>query len=234
MVSQVILSSKGLVADITCIWSFVGVGSFVDEQVVRFGEMPATKLANKFLFCLRRQPSSRRFSVRRQFVYLRNRAPEASSQLRNVPRFRRVLLGGRYGKVGKVKARPVFVQGRDNVSYSALLRMEEVRGKRQYRQRKTRIHEALGTCHFCDGWPQSLHVRVGQSPVVHVHGLYSTETVKSLQLIDCRGKGINSLEEGVVGELKRRVERDRRWQRFTSHFRLRRRTSCWNVLTVPG
>lgn len=49
MISQVILSSEGLVAYVTCVGSFIGVGSFMDQKVVGLGEVPATEFTHKLL-----------------------------------------------------------------------------------------------------------------------------------------------------------------------------------------
>jgi hypothetical protein len=50
MIPQVILPSEGLVADITRVWPLIGVGPFVDEQIVGFGKVSAAKLADKLFF----------------------------------------------------------------------------------------------------------------------------------------------------------------------------------------
>lgn len=49
MIPQVVLSSEGLVANVTCVGSFIGVGSFVDQKVVGLGEVPATEFTHKLL-----------------------------------------------------------------------------------------------------------------------------------------------------------------------------------------
>ena len=46
MVSEVILSSERLTADITGIGSLVGVGSFVDQEVVGLGKLSLAILAD--------------------------------------------------------------------------------------------------------------------------------------------------------------------------------------------
>lgn len=53
--------------------------------------------------------------------------------------------------------------------------------------------------------------------MVHVHGLQRTEAIQSLQLVDGSGESVDSLQEGVVGQLEGRVQRDRRGQGFASH-----------------
>lgn len=49
VIPQVILSSEGLVAYVTCVGSFIGVGSFMDQKVVGLGEVPATEFTHKLL-----------------------------------------------------------------------------------------------------------------------------------------------------------------------------------------
>ena len=49
VVSQVVLTTERLSADITVEWPFVGVGALVNEQVVRLGELAVAILANKSL-----------------------------------------------------------------------------------------------------------------------------------------------------------------------------------------
>lgn len=49
VVSQVILSSEGLMAYVACVGPFISVGSFMDQKVVRLGEVPATEFTHKFL-----------------------------------------------------------------------------------------------------------------------------------------------------------------------------------------
>lgn len=127
MVSEMILSSKGLVAYITGIRPLVCVRPLVDEKVVGLGEMPATELANKFLFSLGREPPSGGLSVRGQLAQLRDRAPKPRCQLSKIRSLWWVLLSGRDGKVSKVKPRPVLVQCGYNVREGALFRVEEVR-----------------------------------------------------------------------------------------------------------
>ena len=127
MVSEMILSSKGLVANITGIRPLVCVRPLVDEKVVGLGEMPATELANKFLFSLGGKPPSGGFSVRRQLAQLRDRAPKPRCQLSKIRSFRWVLLSGSDGKVSKVKPRPVLVQCGYNVRKGTVFcRVEEV------------------------------------------------------------------------------------------------------------
>lgn len=72
---------------------------------------------------------------------------------------------------------------RDAVRNGSLFRMEELRGRREGQRRKgdSGIHQTLGG--RGDRRPQSLHVRVTKSPVVHVHGLHRTQPVQSLQLV---------------------------------------------------
>lgn len=101
--------------------------------------------------------------------------------------------------------------------HGRLFGMEELRCgcEGQSREGKPGVHQALGRCHFCDGRPQSLDVRVAKSPVVHVHGLHRAEPVQSLQLVS--GESVDGLQEGVVGELEGRVQGDRSVQGFTPH-----------------
>ena len=60
MVSQVVLPPKGFVTDVTCVRPFIRVCALVDKQVVRFGEVPTTELANKFLPRFRREATTSR------------------------------------------------------------------------------------------------------------------------------------------------------------------------------
>lgn len=70
-----VLSSEGLVANITGIGPLVCVGPLVDEEVVGLGEMSAAELANKFLFSLGREPAPGRLSVRGQLAQLGDGSP---------------------------------------------------------------------------------------------------------------------------------------------------------------
>jgi hypothetical protein len=49
MVAQMVLSAESLAADFTRVWTFIGVCSLVDEQVVGLGEVPFTVLADELL-----------------------------------------------------------------------------------------------------------------------------------------------------------------------------------------
>lgn len=49
VISQVILSSECFATDITIEGSLIGVGPLVDQEVVRFGELPIAVLANETL-----------------------------------------------------------------------------------------------------------------------------------------------------------------------------------------
>lgn len=98
-------------------------------------------------------------------------------------------------------------------------------GKRQGREGEARVHEALRRRHLRDGGAGDLvHIGIPQRPVVHVHGLYRAETVQALQVVHCGRESIHGLQEGVIGELQRRVERDGRWQGLAPHF-----PGCWGA-----
>ena len=47
VISQVVLPSERLAADVTGERSFICVGSLVDQQIVAFGEFPVAKLADE-------------------------------------------------------------------------------------------------------------------------------------------------------------------------------------------
>lgn len=49
VIPQVVLSSEGLVANVTCVGSFISVGSFMDQKVVGLGEVPATEFTHELL-----------------------------------------------------------------------------------------------------------------------------------------------------------------------------------------
>lgn len=215
MVSEVVLSSEGLVANVTGVRPLVCVGPLVNQEVVRLGEMSAAELANKFLFRLGREPAPGRLPVRGQLAQLGDAAPEARRQLRQVGSFRRVLLRGGEGQVGKVKPGSVLVQRGDAVRRGRLLGVEELRGgrERQHREGEPGVHQALGGRR--DRRPESLHVRIAQSPVVHVHGLHRAQAVQPLQLV--RRERVDGLQEGVVGELQGWVQGDRSVQGFAPH-----------------
>ncbi len=70
-----VLSSEGLVTNITGIGPLVCVGPLVDEEVVGLGEMPAAEFANKFLFSLGWEPAPGGFSVRGQLVQVGDGSP---------------------------------------------------------------------------------------------------------------------------------------------------------------
>lgn len=214
VVSEMVLPSERLVANVTGVRPLVRVGPLVDEQVVGLCEMPAAELANKFLFSLGREPAPSGLPVRGQLAQLRY-----GRQLGQIRGFRRVLLRGGEGQVGEVKPRPVLAQGgHAAVRHAAgLLLVKELgRGREgQPREGNPGVHQPLGGRHLRDGRPQALDVRVTQSPVVHVHGLYGAQAVQPLQLV--AGERVDRLQEGVVGELEGRVQRDRRVQGFASH-----------------
>lgn len=132
---------------------------------------------------------------------------------------------GGHGQVGKVKTGPVFVQGWEDMGNGSLLGVEEVGGKGQSREGEACVHEALRRRHLGDGGAGDLvHVGVPQRPVVHVHGLHGAETVQALQVVHRGGEGVHGLQEGVIGELQRRVERDGRRQGLAPHF-----PWCWGA-----
>lgn len=70
VVSKMVLSSEGLLANITGIRPLIRVGPLMNEEVVGFGEMPATEFANKFLFSLGWESAAGGFSVRGQLAEL--------------------------------------------------------------------------------------------------------------------------------------------------------------------
>lgn len=206
-------------ADVTSVWPLVGVGPLVDEQVVGFGKVSAAKLADELFFRFGGQPPSGGLSVRSQFTEARDGAPQARAQLAQVCYLRGILLRGGHGQVGKVKTGPVLVQGREDVGNGSLLGVEEVGGKGQSREGETGIYKALRRRHLGDGGAGDfVHVGVPQSPVVHVHGLHGAETVQALQVVHRGGEGVHGLQEGVIGELQRRVERNGRRQGLAPHF----------------
>lgn len=225
VIPQMILPPESLVADVTRVWPLVRVGPLVDKQVVRFGKVSAAKLADKLFFRFGGQSPSGRLSVRSQFTEARDGATQPRAQLGQVSHLRGVILCGSHGQVGKVKTRPVLVQGWEDVGNGSLLGVEEVGGKRQSREGEARVHEALCRRHLGDGGAGDLvHVGVPQCPVVHVHGLHGTEAVQALQVVHGGGEGVHGLQEGVVGELQRWVKRDGRWQGLAPHF-----PECWRA-----
>ena len=219
MIPQVILPPESLVADVTSVRPLVGVGPLVDEQVVGFGKVSAAKLADKLFFRFGGQPPSGGLSVRSQFTEAGDGAPQARAQLAQVCYLRGILLRGGHGQVGKVKTGPFLVQGREDVGNGSLLGVEEVGGKGQSRKGEAGIHKALRRRHLGDGGAGDfVHVGVPQSPVVHVHGLHGAETVQALQVVHRGREGVHGLQEGVIGELQRRVERNGRRQGLAPHF----------------
>lgn len=52
-----------------------------------------------------------------------------------------------------------------------------------------------------------------------MHGLHGAETVQALQVVHRGGEGVHGLQEGVIGELQRRVERNGRRQGLAPIFR---------------
>jgi len=58
VVPEVVLSSEGLVADITRVRPLICMRPLVDQKVVGFGKMSATELADKFLLGLGGQSAS--------------------------------------------------------------------------------------------------------------------------------------------------------------------------------
>ena len=50
MISKMILSSESFSTDIATIWTFIRMGSFMDEEIVAFGELSTAKFANKLFF----------------------------------------------------------------------------------------------------------------------------------------------------------------------------------------
>lgn len=151
MVPEVVLSPEGLVADVTGVRPLVRVGSLVDEQVVRLGEMPPAELANKFLFSLGREPAPCGLSVRGQLAQLRDRAPQSRGQLGQIGGFRWVLLRCGQGQIGEVKPRPVFVQRLYAVRAQPLFGVKELGScKRQRGEGDPRVHKPLRSRHLCD------------------------------------------------------------------------------------
>lgn len=206
-------------ADVTRVRPLVRVGPLVDEQVVGFGKVSAAKLADKLFFRFRGQPPPGGLSVRSQFTEARDGAAQPRAQLGQLAHLRGVLLRGGHGQVGKVKAGPVLVQGWEDVGDGSLLGVEEVSGEGQSLEGEARVHEALRRRHLGEGGAGDLvHVGVPQRPVVHVHGLHGAEPVQALQVVHGGGEGVHGLQEGVVGELQRRVERDGRRQGLAPHF----------------
>lgn len=219
MIAQVVLPPEGLVADVTRVRPLVRVGPLVDEQVVGFGKVSAAKLADELFFRFRGQPPPGGLSVRSQFAEARDGAAQPRAQLAQLAHLWGVLLRGGHGQVGKVKTGPVLVQGREDVGDGSLLGVEEVRGEGQGLEGEARVHEALRRRHLGEGGAGDLvHVGVAQRPVVHVHGLHGAEPVQALQVVHGGGEGVHGLQEGVVGELQRRVERDGRRQGLAPHF----------------
>ncbi len=47
VVPQVVLPPKGLAANVTRVWSLIGVSPLMDEQVVGLGELPVAELADE-------------------------------------------------------------------------------------------------------------------------------------------------------------------------------------------
>lgn len=218
MVPQVVLPPESLVADVAGVGPLVRVGPLVDEEVVGLGEVPAAELADELLFRLGGQAAAGGLPIRGQFADARQGRGQSRAQLGELPHLGGVLLRGGHGQVGKVKAGPVLVQGREDVSDGPLLGVEEVRGEGKRGEREAGIHQALGSCHLCDGGAGDfMHIGVAQCPVVHVHGLHGAESIQTLQLVHSCGESVHSLEEGVVGELQGRVQWDGGWQCFASH-----------------
>lgn len=52
VVPQVVLSSEGFVADVTCVRSLICVRPLMDQKIVRLGEMSSTELADKLFLGL--------------------------------------------------------------------------------------------------------------------------------------------------------------------------------------
>ena len=52
-----VLSPKGLVADITAVWALICMGPLMNQKIVRLGEVSTTEPANEFLLCTRRTSS---------------------------------------------------------------------------------------------------------------------------------------------------------------------------------
>lgn len=58
MISEMILTTEGFSANIAGIRSLIGVGPFVNEQIVGFGELSIAKFADELFFgSLSRQPA---------------------------------------------------------------------------------------------------------------------------------------------------------------------------------
>lgn len=214
MVSEMVLSSEGLVADVAGVRPLVCVGPLVDEQVVGLGEMPAAELANKFLFGLGREPAPGGLPVRGQLAQLGDAPPESRGQLGQVRGPGRVLLCGCQGQVGEVEARSLLAQGLRSVRRARLLGLQQLRREGQRGEGDAGVHQALRRGHLRDSGPQALDVRVAQSPVVHVHGVHGAQAVQALQLLG--REAVDGLQEGVV-ELQRRVQGDRGVQGFAAH-----------------
>ena len=64
MVSEMILSPESFPANITAIWTLIGMRSFVDKEIVGFGELAPTEPAYVLLFGASTSSHPSRFSRR--------------------------------------------------------------------------------------------------------------------------------------------------------------------------
>lgn len=169
VVSEMVLSPEGLLADVTCIRPLVCVCTLMDQQVVWFGEMPATKLTHKLLLGLGWQSPSTGLPLgRSQLCHIQKTTQWACVRMAStcnsqILRLNWLLLSCSSSQVGKIEPR---------LTFGFLLgRMHEVREERNGRKRETR-----------DGTTGQKR-RISQRPVMQVDGVKSTEAVDARHLI---------------------------------------------------
>lgn len=247
MVAEVVLPPEGLVADVARVGPLVRVRPLVDEQVVGLGEVAPAELADELLLGLGREAAPRGLPLRGELAQRRRQGAAQLGQLaarlhrsrRGRLGQRRVLLRGGRRQVRKVKAGPLLAEGggQHMGDGGRLLGVEEVRGGGEGQRRREAgeaLRQALRRCHLAQRRrraaaevarrPRAARRGRGgggrvaaQRPVVHVHRVHGAEAVEALQVVHGRRERVDGLQEGVVGQLQRRVKRDRGRQRFAPH-----------------
>lgn len=134
VVSQVVLSPEGLLADVAGVRPLVRVRALVDQQVVGLGEVSSAKLTNKFLFGFGRKSPARGLSVRGEFVQL-------GGQFGELAGLRRILLRGRDREVGEVESGSFLVNRGHEARHGSVFWVKKMGCERKSRvKRKARVN----------------------------------------------------------------------------------------------
>lgn len=194
-----VLPSEGLVTDVTRIRPLVSVCPLVNQQVVGFGKVASTELADELFLGLGRVSASVGLALRRRHP---GHVQQSSRSLRCVSRSRcaqvlglqRIVLRGRGCQVGKVKAGLV---------------LRAVFGQQDVRQDGDGGHRRQLARQFGEAAARYNQSRAVKGELMEVDGVKSAEAVEAVEMIGWQLEASGALEQGVVGQLDGWVERDR-------------------------